>query len=90
LSEQEKKRSEEEKLPVSETLSVLSSETLYKTPKWWCAVVYIESYGRKQVAVYLWVKKNDKWTRKEKLIIHSKKEWEQIKDAAEKFIPQLP
>lgn len=80
----------EEKLPVSEALNVLKSETLYKTAKWWFAVAFLESFGRKQVALYLWISKDGRWKRQEKLIIHNKKEWQQIKDSVEKFIQELP
>jgi hypothetical protein len=83
-------RMSEEKLPVSETLHVLKSETLYKTAKWWSAVAFLESFGRKQVAVYLWINKDGHWKRQEKLIVHNKKEWQQIKDSVGKFIQQLP
>lgn len=80
----------EEKLPVSDRITVLSSETLYKTDKWWMAVVFHEFFNRRQVAVYLWIKKGDQWKRKEKFIIHSKTEWSKIKDSAEKFVQELP
>jgi len=46
-----------EKLPVSETLKVLDYRTLEKNPKWWSAVALIDSWGRKQVCLYLWQKK---------------------------------
>ena len=80
-----------EKLPVSDKLTVLNSETLYKTAKWWCAVTYLESYGRKQVAVYLWIKnKTGKWRRTMKFIVYRKQDWERTKNAVEKFVQQLP
>src|SRR2546428_11264571 len=79
----------EEKLPVSEKLTVVESSTLYKTKKWWCAVALIDSFGRKQVAVYLWLNKDDKWKRQEKFIIHNKKEWDQIRGSVENFIDKL-
>jgi hypothetical protein len=51
----------EEKIPISEKLNVLQSQTIYKTEKWWSAVALVESFGRKQIAVYLWMKKDDQW-----------------------------
>jgi hypothetical protein len=81
---------DEEKVPVSEKLIVVKSTTLYKTEKWWSAVVLLESFGRKQVAVYLWLKKDGKWKRQEKFIIHRKNEWQQIKDSVENLIAELP
>lgn len=79
----------EEKIPISEKLNVLQSKTIYKSGKWWSAVALIESFGRKQIAVYLWIKKDGQWKRKQKLIIHNVGEWLQIKEAIEKMLPEL-
>ena len=76
----------EEMLPVSEKLKVLQYETIFKSSKWWSAVALLESFGRRQVALYLWTRRGDKWKRKQKYVIHSRGEWIQIKDAVEKFI----
>jgi hypothetical protein len=45
----------EENLPVSEKLKVLKSFTLYKTKRWWSAIALIDSFGRKQIALYVWL-----------------------------------
>jgi len=79
----------EEKLPISEKLKVLDSVTLYKTSKWWSAIALVDSFGRKQIAMYVWLNKEGRWKRNQKFIIHSKAEWAQVKEAAEKFLPQL-
>lgn len=79
----------EEKLPISEKLKVLDSSTLYKTNKWWSAVALVESFGRKQIAIYLWLKKAGVWKRNQKYIIHNKGEWYQVKEAVEKYLTQL-
>jgi len=79
----------EEKIPISEKLNVLQSQTIYKSEKWWSAVALVESFGRKQIAVYLWMKKEDQWKRKQKLVIHNQGEWLQIKDAIEKLLAEL-
>jgi hypothetical protein len=76
----------EEMLPVSEKLKVLQYETIFKSSKWWSAVALLESFGRRQVALYLWARRGDKWKRKQKYVIHSRGEWIQIRDAVEKFI----
>jgi hypothetical protein len=76
----------EEMLPVSEKLKVLQYETIFKSGKWWSAVALLESFGRRQVALYLWARRGDKWKRKQKYVIHSRGEWIQIRDAVEKFI----
>jgi hypothetical protein len=53
----------EEKLPISEKLKVLDAITLYKTDKWWSAIALVDSFGRKQIALYLWLNKDGKWKR---------------------------
>jgi hypothetical protein len=75
-----------EMLPVSEKLKVLQYETIFKSGKWWSAVALLESFGRRQVALYLWARRGDKWKRKQKYVIHSRGEWIQIRDAVERFI----
>jgi hypothetical protein len=79
-----------EQLPISEKLKVVQSFTIHRTDKWWSAVALIESFGRKQVAVYLWTRKGDEWKRKQKMTIHSKSEWPRLKEAIEKLIESLP
>jgi len=79
----------EGKVPISEKLKVLDSVTIYKTAKWWSAVVLVESFGRRQVAMYVWLNRNGRWRRNQKFTIHSRVEWAQVKEAVEKFISQL-
>jgi hypothetical protein len=79
----------ESKLPISEKLKVIESETLYKTDKWWSAIALVESFGRKQIAFYVWLNKDGKWKRNQKYTIHNKGEWTQIKEIVEKFILKL-
>ncbi|MEM3467083.1 MAG: hypothetical protein QXU11_03655 [Thermoproteota archaeon] len=78
-----------ERLPVYEKLKLLESVTLYKTGKWWSAIALVESFGRRQIAMYLWLNKEGKWRRNQKYIIHSESEWGKVKEATEKFISQL-
>lgn len=78
-----------ERLPVSGKLKVLDSVTLYKTGKWWSAIALVESFGRRQIAMYLWLNKEGKWKRNQKFVIHNKNEWNGVKDAVEKFVAQL-
>lgn len=80
----------EEKLPVSETLKIIESVNLYKTDKWWSVVALVESFGRKQVAVYLWNKKGDQWKRRQKFVIRKKDEWIRIKEIIDKLVLNLP
>jgi len=79
----------ENKLPISEKLKVLEGVTLYKSDKWWSAMALLEAFGRKQIAIYLWTKKDDQWKRKQKFVIHNKNEWANIQKNVEKFINQL-
>jgi len=79
----------EEKFPISERLKVIKGHTLYKTEKWWSAIVLVESFGRKQIAVYLWGKRDGQWKRRQKLVVHNKGEWLQIKEAIEKLLPEI-
>jgi hypothetical protein len=79
----------EDKLPISEKLTVLDSVTLYKKDKWWSVIALIDSFGRKQIAMYVWLNKEGKWKRNQKFIIHSKAEWSQAKEAIEKFLPKV-
>lgn len=79
-----------ETLPISESLKVIEGITLYKTEKWWSAVALVESFGRRQIAVYLWIKQRDQWKRKNKFIIHNRAEWQRIKGAVERLYEGLP
>lgn len=79
----------EDKLPISEKLTVLNSVTLYKTEKWWSVVTLVDSFGRKHVATYLWLNKNGTWKRQQKFVIRNKEEWTKIKEAVEKFLGNL-
>ncbi len=48
-----------------------------------------ESYGKRAVGVYLWVKKNDAWKRKNKFSLRNLEEWNKIKEAIDKLAPKL-
>ena len=80
----------EEKFPVSETLKVIRGITIYRTEKWWLAVTLLESFGRKQIATYLWNNRAGQWKRRQKFVIHNQREWVQIKGAIDKLLPELP
>jgi hypothetical protein len=80
----------EEKLPVSETMKVVEAITIFKSDKWWAAVALVESFGRKQLAVYLWNKKDERWKRRQKFVIRNKAQWLQYKEAIEKLLSYLP
>jgi hypothetical protein len=76
--------SQEEPFPVHETVKVLQGITISKSNKWWSAALIIESYGRKQIALYLWNKRDDgTWRRKQKFTVPSKDNWEALKKAVD-------
>jgi hypothetical protein len=63
--------------------------TIYKTAKWWEAVVLYESVGKRSIGFYLWVKRNDAWKRKNKFSFRNPEEWNKLKTAAEQLTPKL-
>jgi hypothetical protein len=78
-----------EQLPLSSFLKVIDHVTIFRSEKWWEAIVIIESYGRRSIAMYLWTKKGDQWKRKHKFQIRNPQEWEKVKGAVDKLAPQL-
>jgi len=85
----EKRIRDEEKVPIIAPLKVLGQKTINKRFGWWSAVVMVESWGRKQVCLYLWQKKGDRWARKQKFAIHNQEDWGLISDAVEGMISEL-
>lgn len=79
----------EEKLPISEFYAVVDSVTLFKSQKWWEAVVVFEAYGRRSIGLYLWQKKGDAWKRKHKFNVRNLDEWNKLKTAVEQLSPKL-
>jgi len=80
--------SKKERPPISDVIEVKDSETIYKTEKWWCSVVLGTMFNRTKVFVYLHRFENGKWKRKGKMTIGSQKNWDGIKEAVERFLPQ--
>ena len=78
-----------EQLPLSNFYKVIDSVTIFRNEKWWEAIVIIESFGRRSIAMYLWTKRGDQWKRKHKFQIRNKEEWEKVKVAVDKLAPQL-
>ncbi|OYT55764.1 MAG: hypothetical protein B6U77_01005 [Candidatus Hecatellales archaeon ex4484_218] len=75
--------------PVAEGVKVVKGETIYKTPTWWMAVLLTERFKRREVAVYRWKKKGEKWSRKQKLSILNRKHWEKIKQIVDSLLEEL-
>ena len=85
----DRKHQQEEKVPISPPLKVLEYRTISKGFGWWAAAVLVESWGRKQICLYLWQKKKDGWKRKQKFTIHDPEKWQQIAGAVEDLLPQI-
>lgn len=79
----------EEKIPIEAPLNVVAYRTLSKGFGWWAAAVVVESWGRRQICLYLWQRKKDGWKRKQKFTIHDAEKWEQIVGAVEELMPRL-
>ncbi|RJS79879.1 hypothetical protein CW708_01520, partial [Candidatus Bathyarchaeota archaeon] len=60
-----------EKLPISDFYKVIDSITVFKSEKWWEAIVVFESFGRRSIGLYLWQNRNGVWKRKHKFNIRS-------------------
>ena len=78
-----------EQLPLSSFYKVVDHVTIFRSEKWWEAIVVIESFGRRSIAMYLWQKKGDQWKRKHKFQIRNLQEWEKLKGAIDKLTPVL-
>jgi hypothetical protein len=79
----------EEKLPISEFYKVVEYVTIFKSQKWWEAVVIFESYGKRAIGLYLWQKRQDAWKRKHKFNVRNLDEWNKLKNAIEQLAPKL-
>jgi hypothetical protein len=81
--------SAEEKLPISDFYRVVDHVTLFKSQKWWEAVVIFESYGKRSIGLYLWQKRQEAWKRKHKFNVRNLDEWNKLKTAIEQLTPKL-
>ncbi len=78
-----------EKLPLSEFYKLIDYVTIFKTDKWWEAIVVIEAYGRRSIAMYMWEFRDGKWKRKHKFSIKNPNEWNKVKNSVEHLLPKL-
>lgn len=79
----------EEKLPISEFYKVVDHITVFKSQKWWEAIVVFEAYGKRTIGLYLWQKREDVWKRKHKFNVRNLDEWNKLKNAIEQLAPKL-
>ncbi|MCW3980392.1 MAG: hypothetical protein NWF11_02845 [Candidatus Bathyarchaeota archaeon] len=82
-------KEQSEKLPISEFYKVIDYHTIFRSDKWWEAIVAIEAYGRRSIAMYMWQFRDGKWTRKHKFQIRGADEWSKVKIAVEGLLPKL-
>ena len=83
------KEESSEKLPISEFYKVIDYVTIFKSSKWWEAIVVYESFGKRSIGLYLWEKRNDAWKRKNKFSVRSLDEWNKLKNAIDQLAPKL-
>ncbi|HDH45405.1 MAG TPA: hypothetical protein ENG66_08525 [Thermococcus sp.] len=72
-----------EEYPVHPSIEVLAGETIFKTKKWWMAVLKISAFGRVKYRIYLWLFQDGAWVAKQKLTIVDSATWEKIKAAVD-------
>lgn len=78
-----------EKLPISDYYKVVDQITIFRSEKWWEAIVVLESFGKRSIAMYMWQFQRGKWRRKHKFQIQNLNEWSKVKNAVDKLSPQL-
>ena len=78
-----------EKPPVSDFYKVIDHVTIFKSKKWWEAIVVFESLGKRSIGMYLWQNRDGKWKRKHKFNVRNLDEWGKLKAAIEQLTPKL-
>ncbi len=77
-------------LPIVSPLKVIDYHTIKKGSGWWLAVVLVESWGKRNIGLYLWQRKKDgRWHRKQKFTIHTKEKWGLISEAVEELMNDM-
>jgi aminopeptidase len=78
-----------DELPISKFCRVIDYVDIFKTDEWWEAIVLFEIYSKRQVGMYLWQKKDEKWKRKNKFGIRNPDEWNKLRAAVDQFARKL-
>ncbi|MDD5005008.1 MAG: hypothetical protein PHS93_00710 [Candidatus Omnitrophica bacterium] len=79
-----------EVLPIVSPLKVIDHRTIKKGSGWWLAVVLVESWGKRNIGLYMWQRKKDgRWHRKQKFTIHTQEKWDLISEAVEELIKDM-
>ncbi|MDH5623718.1 MAG: hypothetical protein OEY39_04550 [Candidatus Bathyarchaeota archaeon] len=78
-----------EKLSISDFYKVVDHVTIFRSEEWWEAIVLIESFGKRSIAMYMWQFREGKWKRKHKFQLRNVDEWNKVKNAIDKLVPNL-
>ena len=78
-----------EKLPISDFYNVIDHVTIFRSEKWWKAVVLYESSGRRSIGLYLWNCRDGTWKRKHKFTIADSEEWSKVKNTVDRLVNSL-
>jgi hypothetical protein len=78
-----------EKLPISEFYKVVDYVTIFKSKKWWEAIVVFEASGKRSIGFYLWENRDNAWKRKNKFSVRNLDEWNKVRSAVEQLSPKL-
>jgi len=78
-----------EKLPISDFYKVVDYVTIFKSGKWWEAIVVFEASGRRSIGFYLWENRNGVWKRKSKFSVRNLDEWDKVKNAVDQLAQKL-
>jgi len=92
-----------EPYPVDDAFKVIDGTDIYKTQKWWCAVLLVNAFGHDKIMVYLWQYKEKKrneggqwvgtgqfnWKVQQKMGINFEKNWDDTKKAVDKYMLRL-
>lgn len=78
----------EESYPVSDFFEVIEGVDIYRTEKWWKAVITVKSKYGVKTACYQWIKdpKTGKWKRKQKMGAKDMAELDKIYAAFKKLL----
>ena len=78
-----------QRFPVHDELKVIDGNTIFKNNNWWKAVVLVDGFRGREVALYLWKRKEDDWKRQQKYVVRSKEDWEREREEIETYLSKI-
>lgn len=73
--------------PVHSSIDVHAGETIYRTDDWWkAAVTHSYDSGEPEIAIYLWHKDDDGWTRKNKYHVKTAEAWKSDRQLVDEYL----